>query len=297
MKIPPVTPAQRDRIIIIALLTLAVLAFPVLSSLVSAWTPAAPSVIAAAPSMTATPTSATSASPTGVPPAAPSWTPVLSATQTLAPIGSATPFATETPVPWATLTPGLASLPSPLPGSSAAPPPALPRVAEATASPTSTALPTATASPTPTPTLLPRVYLLPFRPVYLGSAPPAADAPFTLYESGSDVFRTVEQQGTFVRLQTLDGRTGFWTAAANLSPAPPAAPTYDFSVRGRTVPLSGSGYACIHEANVVPALGACQPLSTLQSATLTARVTAGSVSVYLAESGGRTYYIVTDNVL
>ncbi len=260
MKIPTIPTIQRDHIVVIALLTLALVAFPLLGSLLTDWTPRPPAAIAAVQTPTAPLVAPIAPTVTSTPLA-----PISAVMPTLAP----TPADTSTPAP-PTATPSPSLTPSPT-------------------------VPPQTA--TPTPTLLPRVYVLPFRPVYLGSAPPAPDAPFLLYESGSDVFRTMEQQGTYVHLQALNGPTSFWTAQTNLSPSPPAAPSYDFTVRGRTVRLGGTGYACLHEANVVPPLAPCQPLANFSTATLNARITSGSVSLYLAEIGGRSYYLLTDNVL
>ena len=163
-----------------------------------------------------------------------------------------------------------------------------------TATATATFAPTATPTNTPTATPLARVYLLPFRQVFaVGQTQPSTSTPILLYENGSDVFQVIGRQSSFVRLQTLDARLNFWTAAENTSPMPPAAPQYDFTVRGKTVRLTGAtGLACLHEGNAIPPLSPCQPLASVSTATLTARITAGlSTSLYLADINGRTYFL------
>lgn len=227
------TPEQRDRILILLLVILGLLAFPLLGSILTNQD-APVSTPAALPSVAA-----------GVP-------------------------ATETPAPSPTLAPSTAAAAVP-----------------ATSSPTVAAA---------TPTLPARVYLQPFRQVF--TAEPTAglySAPSLLYENGSDVFQVMERQGNYLRVQTLNGARSLWTAEQNISLSPPSAPQYDFSVRGRKVQLAGAaGLACLHQGNASPPLDPCESLFGITNATLTARITSGPVSLYLADVNGKTYYLLPE---
>ncbi len=153
----------------------------------------------------------------------------------------------------------------------------------------------ATATPTPAP----RVYLLPFRQVFaLGQTQPLTRTTFWLYESGSDVFRLLGQQGAFAHLQTLDGKRSFWTATENVSPTPPAPAQHDFTGRGKTIRLASSvGYACLHEDVPPPVFSVCQPSPDFAAAQLVAKITAGTVTLYLVEVEGKHYFIPPEGVL
>ncbi len=225
------TPEQRDRILILLLVLLGLLAFPLLGSIL-------------------TNTSAPQITPAELP----SVTSVAVA-----------PPATETTTPLPTST--------------------------ATASPTSS--PTL---PAATPTLPARVYLQPFRQVF--TANPSSglySVPSLLYENGSDVFRVMQRQGSYLQLETLDGARSLWTAEQNISLNPPPAPQYDFGVRGRKVQLSGAaGLACLHQGNASPPLDRCESLFGITNATLTARITSGPVSLYLADVDGKTYFLLPE---
>jgi hypothetical protein len=170
-----------------------------------------------------------------------------------------------------------------------------------TGTPTATRTPTVTPTfaPTETPTItpLPRVYLLPLRRVFsIGQAQPQTDAPFLLYETGSDQFQMIGQQGTNVRLQTLDGRMNFWTARENTSTIPPVAAEYDYGVRGKTARLAVSGFVCLHSEMPAPVFSICQPQPGLSSARLIAKITAGHVVFYLVEVNSKNYFVPSEVV-
>ena len=169
---------------------------------------------------------------------------------------------------------------------------------------TPTETPTATNTPTlappstvaqgetPTITPLPRVYLLALRRVFsVGQAQPQTDAPFLLYEGGSDQFQMIGQQGTNVRLQTLDGRMNFWTARENISTIPPVAAEYDYSVRGKTARLASSGFVCLRSEMPAPVFSICQPQPGLSSARVIAKMAAGHIVFYLVEINGKNYFV------
>ncbi|MCI0475954.1 MAG: hypothetical protein L0Y55_06875 [Anaerolineales bacterium] len=144
----------------------------------------------------------------------------------------------------------------------------------------------------PTVTLLPRVYLLPLRRAFsVGQAQPQADAPFLLYETRSDLFQLIGQQGTNVRLQTLDGRMNFWTARENISTIPPVAAEYDYSARGKTARLVSSGFVCLHSEMPAPVFSICQPQPGFSSARVIAKITAGHIVFYLVEVNGKNYFV------
>jgi len=165
--------------------------------------------------------------------------------------------------------------------------------------PTSIAQISVTITPIGTSTPAPRVYLLPFRQVFaIGQSRPITPSAFLLYENGTDVFQLIEQQGAFARLQTLDGKLSFWTPADNVSTTAPAAAQYDFSGRGKTIRLIPStGYACLHEDAPPPTFSTCQPLPNFSSAKLTAKITSGSVIMYLVEIDSKNYYAPPEIVL
>lgn len=162
----------------------------------------------------------------------------------------------------------------------------------ATLPPTTTFVPLPPGTRTATPPA--RVYLLPFRQVFaIGQPQPAPITPALLYENGSDIFQVMDRQAGYVRLQTLDARMNFWTGAENISPSPPASPQYDFTVRGKTAQLTNAaGLACMHELNSSPPFSICQPLSNFPTATLTARIFSSSSLLYLAEIGGKPYFLL-----
>jgi len=141
----------------------------------------------------------------------------------------------------------------------------------------------------------PRVYLLPLRQVFaLGQASPITDTHFLLYEGGSDVFYVIGRQGGWVRLQTLDGTLNFWTASENISTAPPSAAQYDFADRGKTIRLvPQTGFACLHEEVPPPIFAPCQPAPNFSSAKLIAKITANTITMYLVEIEGKSYFVET----
>ncbi len=169
----------------------------------------------------------------------------------------------------------------------------------ATSTVTRTPTVTPTLAPTETPTITPqpRVYLLPLRRVFsVGQAQPQTDAPFLLYETGSDQFQLIGQQGTNVRLQTLDGRMNFWTARENISTIPPVAPEYDYSARGKTARLASSGFVCLRSEMPAPVFSICQPQPGFSSARVIAKITAGHIVFYLVEINGKNYFAPTEVV-
>ena len=167
--------------------------------------------------------------------------------------------------------------------------------------PESIALTRATATPTEiiSPTPAPRVYLLPFRPVFaIGQTQPITSTNFLLYENGTDAFLLVGRQDQFARLQTLDSKMSFWTAAENVATGAPVPAQYDFSGRDKTIRLVPSvGYACLHEEAPPPTFSACQASPNFSSAKLTAKITSGAVIIYLIEIDGKNYYVPPDSVL
>ena len=165
--------------------------------------------------------------------------------------------------------------------------------------PTSISQARATTTPIGTSTPAPRAYLLPFRQVFaIGQSRPITPSAFLLYENGTDAFQLIGQQGTFARLQTLDGKLSFWTATENVSMTSPAAALYDFSGRGKTIRLIPStGYACLHEDAPPPTFSTCQPLPNFSSAKLTAKITSGPVIMYLVEIDNKNYYAPPEIVL
>jgi hypothetical protein len=165
--------------------------------------------------------------------------------------------------------------------------------------PASIAQARATSTPIGTSTPAPHAYLLPFRQVFaIGQSRPISPSAFLLYENGTDVFQLIEQQGAFARLQTLDGKLSFWTAAENVSMNAPTAAQYDFSGRGKTIRLIPStGYACLHEDAPPPTFSTCQSLPNFSSAKLTAKITSGPVIIYLVEIDNKNYYAPPDIVL
>jgi len=180
-------------------------------------------------------------------------------------------------------------------------------IVRASATPLPTETPTATRAPsitatraptaTPTATPLPRVYLLPLRRVFsIGQTQPQSDAPFLLYETGDDVFQMIAQQGSWIRLQTLDGRINFWTARENVSTIPPAPAEYDYSVRGKTARLAASSFVCLHAEMPAPVFSVCQTPSGLTTARVIAKITAGHIVFYQVEVNGRTYFVPPEGI-
>lgn len=165
--------------------------------------------------------------------------------------------------------------------------------------PTSIAQVSATSTPIGTSTPAPRAYVLPFRQVFaIGQSGPITPSTFLLYENGTDVFQLIGQQGAYSRLQTLDGKMSFWTATENVSTSAPTAAQYDFSGRGKTIRLIPStGYICLHEEAPPPTFSTCQALPNFSSAILTAKITSGSVIMYLVEIDNKNYYAPTEIVL
>jgi len=159
------------------------------------------------------------------------------------------------------------------------------------------------ATPTPiepaTPTSLPRAYLLPFRQAFaIGQAVPITRTNFLLYENGTDVFHIVGKQAGFTRLQTIDGKMNFWTASENISTAPPTSAQYDFANRGKTIRLvPQTGYACLHEDAPPPVFASCQALPNFTTAQLTARITSGTVTMFLVEIDGKSYFVPPEIML
>lgn len=141
----------------------------------------------------------------------------------------------------------------------------------------------------------PRVYVLPLRPVFaIGQAEPISGADFLLYEGGSDVFYVIGRQGGWVRLQTLDGTLNFWTASENISTTPPSAAQYDFANRGKVIRLAPQTvFACLHEDAPPPVFAMCQPPPNVSSAKLIAKITADTVTMYLVEIEGKSYFVET----
>ncbi len=180
-------------------------------------------------------------------------------------------------------------------------------VARATATPLSTPPPTAThiqvtatraPAETPTATLMPRVYLLPLRRVFsIGQAQPQSDAPFLLYETGNDVFQMIAQQGTWVRLQTLDGRINFWTARENVSTIPPVPAEYDYSVRDKTARLVASSFACLQTEMPAPVFSVCQPYIGTTTARVLAKISAGHIVFYQVEINSKTYFVPPEGIV
>lgn len=161
--------------------------------------------------------------------------------------------------------------------------------------PLTTATPTVFLSPTP----FPRAYLLPFRQVFaIGQSQPVTGTTTLLYENGTDVFLLIGRQDKYAHLQTPDGKLSFWTAAENVSTGSPASAQYDLSGRGKTVRLVPSvGYACLHEDVPPPTFSTCKPSPDFSSAKLVAKITSGSVTMYLVEIDGKNYYLPSENVL
>lgn len=151
----------------------------------------------------------------------------------------------------------------------------------------------------PTPIIAPRVYVLPFRQAFaLNQAAPIARTPFLLYESGTDVFHVIGQQGEFTRLETIDSKFNFWTTTESVSNTPPESAMYDFANRGKTIRLvPQAGFACLHEDAPPPVFAPCQQLPNFTTAQLTAKITAGAVTLYLVEIDGKSYFLPPENVL
>lgn len=199
------------------------------------------------------------------------------------------PTSTATTTPTSTLTPSL----TPTSTSTAT------ATSTATFTPTSTPTSTPTATSTPTPTPRPRVYLAPFVQVFaVGQPQPTNSSQVLMYSGGADVFEVSATQGTFVRLQTLDGNLSFWTASGNISAVQPPAAQYDYSVRGRTARLStASVFACVYDDRPTLAFGPCQQLNNISTAILNARVTAGGSPFYIALINGVLYVIPANAIL
>ncbi len=252
---------SRNRLIVLALLALLVLAFPLLSSVLGdLFVKSAPAVSTApmvqVAQLTATLTNTASASST------PSTTMTPSATSTR--IVTRVPTATPT----------------------------------STAAPSFTPTPTFTPTLTPTATPRPQVYLAPFVQVFaLGQAQPSNSTQVLMYQGGTDIFQIIARQGTFVRLQTLDASLNFWTAAENISITSPLAAQYDYGMRGKQARLTSSSvFACAYNNNPTLAFGACAQLQNVSSATLVARINAGASSLYLAQMNGTQYVIPSSAV-
>lgn len=151
----------------------------------------------------------------------------------------------------------------------------------------------------PTPTVAPRAYLLPFRQAFaINQAAPITRTNFLLYENGTDVFHVIGQQDKFTRLETLDGKLNFWTTTESISHTPPESAVYDFANRGKTIRLvPQTGFACLHEDAPPPVFAACQQLPNFSTAKLTAKITAGAITIYLVEIDGKSYFLPPENVL
>ena len=176
-------------------------------------------------------------------------------------------------------------------------------IAQIIATETPTTVPTAIVTATPTvslsPTPFPRAYLLPFRQVFaIGQSQPVTGTTTLLYENGTDVFLLIGRQDKYAHLQTPDGKLSFWTAAENVSTGSPASAQYDLSGRGKTIRLVPSvGYACLHEDAPPPTFSTCKPSPDFSSAKLVAKITSGSVTMYLVEIDGKNYYMPPETVL
>lgn len=247
--------SRRSLVAVLALTILLALAFPLLVSLFGELSgPVAGTATGATTvAVAATATQTPAATATSTP------SPTASATATATPTATATSTATPTPTDTPTVTPSVT--------------------------------PTSTSTPTPTP--FPRVYLLPFVQVFaVGQSQLSSSTQVLMYEGGADVFEVLAAQGTFSRLQTLDGRMNLWTASSNLSPFQPPAAQYDFSVKGQSAKLTGgSVFACAYNERPTLAFGACQQLTNLSSVVLNARVVAGSSVFYIAEISAALYVI------
>lgn len=158
---------------------------------------------------------------------------------------------------------------------------------------------TPTPALSPSPTGVARVYLLPFRQALaINQTEPTTRTNFLLYENGSDVFQAVGQQNNYVHLQTLDGKLSFWVASQDVSSTPPPSAEYDFSNRGKTIRLAPqTGYACLHEDAPPPVFALCQSLPNVATAKLIAKITAGSVTVYLVEIDNKNYFVPPESIL
>jgi hypothetical protein len=115
-----------------------------------------------------------------------------------------------------------------------------------------------------------------------------------MYEGGTVVFEVLETAGAVTRLQTPDGALNFWTATSSISRTPPQAAQYDYSVRGRSAAIIvPTIFACAHSEQPTLAFGLCTQLNNVTTATLVARITAGSTMLYLAQIGTGQYLIPT----
>lgn len=252
---------RRSLIAVLALIVLLALAFPLLVSLFGDLdVPAQGNPPApSALALAATPTQTPAATST------PTLTATASATATATPTATATNTPTFTPTNTSTITPSLT--------------------------------PTSTSTPTPTP--LPRVYLLPFVQVFaVGQSQLSSSTQVLMYEGGADVFEVLATQGTFSRLQTVDGKMNLWTASSNVSPFKPPAAQPDRNVQGQLVRLASPNIsACTYNDRPVLAFGVCQQLNDLSTAILAERVTTGSAVLYIAEIRGQLFVIRAQDVL
>lgn len=169
-----------------------------------------------------------------------------------------------------------------------------------TATATSTSTPTATPSLTPTPTHtitpIPRVYLNPMHQVFaIGQAQPTPAGQIRLFQSSTEPFQVIGSAEKFVRLQSPDGAFNFWTGIENVAAAPPAAPRFDFSQRGKTVTLITSNVlACSYDSAAV--FVPCQPIPSAATALLIAQVTTNAARLYLVEINTIQYLVPFDTV-
>lgn len=172
------------------------------------------------------------------------------------------------------------------------------RTPTATATSTSTATATPAASPTPTPTAtpLPHVYLNPMHPVFaIGQAQPTPAGSNRMYQFGNDAFEVIGSADKFVRLQSLDGSLNFWTGIENVAGAPPSAPRFDFSQRGKIVALTqGNFQACSYDSAAV--FVPCQTMPLAPTALYIARVSSGSTNIALIEINGTQYLVPIEAV-
>ena len=147
-------------------------------------------------------------------------------------------------------------------------------------------------------TTLPQVYLIPFRQVFApGQTEPQPLTPFLLYEKGNAPFQVLDTQGALVRIQAADAKTSYWTAAGNLAPTPPEAAQFDYREAGKAVRLnSGVGYACLETDGPANVFSTCQDRPSMSGGQLAAKITAGSVTLYLIEMNGSRYFVPPESV-
>ncbi len=159
---------------------------------------------------------------------------------------------------------------------------------------TPTLAPTVVAPTTP----LPQAYLIPFRQVFApGQTEPQPLTPFLLYEKGNAPFQVLDTQGALVRIQAADAKTSYWTAAGNLLPTLPEAAQFDYSDAGKAVRLnSGVGYACLETDGPANVFSTCQDRPNASGGQLAAKITSGSMTLYLIEMNGSRYFVPPESV-